>query len=62
MGALYKESKEVKTSVKIEREGDIIKLLFTSDCGKHGTDEILDSFELTAEEILEVLQMTFIKE
>jgi hypothetical protein len=57
MSLLYKP-KEVQTisvDVKIFPDGKI-ELLFHSDCGKFGTDEILDVYKLTAERLLNILQ------
>jgi len=56
MGLLYKPKDEQKTILEMSRVGDKIVLDFSSDCGKHGTIEALDSIEITAQELLKVLQ------
>jgi len=33
-----------------------IQIDFTSDCGKFGTDEMLDGYVLTPERLLQILQ------
>lgn len=53
---LYKDPDKVTISVNIERKGNKIELLFSSDCGKHGTDELLDGYSLTPARLLEILQ------
>jgi len=57
MSLLYPNRGKSKTSVAIGRqpEGEIV-LEFSADCGKFGTDEILDRYTLTAERLLEILQ------
>lgn len=47
----YKISVEVKTFA----DGKV-NLLFSCNGGKFGTDEILDEYDLTAEELLNILQ------
>jgi hypothetical protein len=55
MSLLYQAT--TKTSIEItEGAYNKVKLLFTSDCGKFGCDEILDEHELTILELLEALQ------
>lgn len=57
MSPLYKNKDEQKISVEFNWiDEDMVELLFTSDCGKHGTDELLDSYKLTAERLLSILQ------
>ena len=47
MSLLYKDSKDVTIGVCIALiEGKIV-LDFSSDCGKFGTDEMLDGYTLT---------------
>jgi hypothetical protein len=54
---LYKNEEEVKHSVDIKTYPDgKLKLLFSADCGKFGTDEPLDEYELTVKELLLILQ------
>jgi len=56
MSLLYKDSKDVTIEVCIALiEGKIV-LDFSSDCGKFGTDEMLDGYTLTPERLLEILQ------
>lgn len=58
MGLLYKNREDIITSVEIkprEDSGDVI-MVFSSDGGKFGTDEILDGYTLTPERLLKVLQ------
>lgn len=61
MSLLYKDLKDVTYKVKINKreDGDKVVMLFTADCGKFGTDEILDSFELTPFELLTILQTDY---
>jgi len=56
--SLYKKLEEQKYTVDIKHNTDTgnINMLFWSDCGKHGTHEILDEHELTTKELLDILQ------
>jgi hypothetical protein len=56
MSLLYKDKKDMTTFVEIENINGVVKLEFSSDCGKFGTDEILDEYTLTPERLLEILQ------
>lgn len=56
MSIIYKNKKDMITSVEVENNNGIIKLEFSKDCGVFGTDEILDSYNLTPERLLEILQ------
>ena len=56
MSLLYKDPKDVKTTCKIKQEDGKIQIDFTSDCGKFGTDEMLDGYVLTPERLLQILQ------
>ena len=56
MSLLYKDKKDVVYDVEITQKEGKINLLFSADCGKFGTDEILDEHELTVKQLLEVLQ------
>ena len=58
MSLLYKDPKDVITSIKILKrdDSDPIELTFYADCGKFGTDEILDIYTLTPERLLQILQ------
>ena len=56
MSFLYKNKKDITTSVDMQMKDGVLNLLFHSDCGKHGTDEILDEYDLTPLQLLEILQ------
>ena len=54
---LYKNREDVKYSVDVKTSIDgRINLLFSCDGGKFGTDEILDEYNLSVKELLEILQ------
>lgn len=54
---LYPNREDVKYSVDVKTSIDgKINLLFSCDGGKFGTDEILDEYNLSAKELLEILQ------
>jgi len=54
---LYKPKEEQTVSVEFEFvEDGKIQIYFTSDCGKFGTDEMLDGYVLTPERLLQILQ------
>ena len=56
MSLLYKDPEDVTYSVEIEQKEGRIFLDFSADCGKFGTDEPIDGFELTPLQLLEILQ------
>lgn len=58
MSLLYKEQKDIIHSVEIKhhKDSDKVHMLFYCDGGKFGTDEILDEYDLTPLELLEILQ------
>ena len=56
MSLLYKDIKDVITSVDIKEKDRKIILDFSADCGKFGTDEMLDGYTLTPKRLLEILQ------
>ena len=57
MSLLYKKREDIITSVEIRHiSGGKVVLDFSADCGKFGTDEMLDGYTLTPERLLEVLQ------
>jgi len=56
MSLLYKDKKDVEYTVEIGLSKKKINLLFTADCGKFGTEEILDEYNLTVLELLKILQ------
>jgi len=53
---LYKPKEEQTTTCEIKQEDGKIVLDFYSDCGKFGTDEMLDGYKLTPERLLQILQ------
>jgi hypothetical protein len=58
MSLLYKDRKDIVTSVEIKKQYGSNTLIFdfSADCGKFGTDEMLDGYTLTPERLLEILQ------
>ena len=56
MSLLYKDKKDMTTFVEIENVNGVVKLEFSADGGKFGTDEMLDGYTLTPERLLEILQ------
>ena len=51
------EQKEEQTlTCDIKQENNKIVIDFSSDCGKFGTDEMLDGYVLTPERLLQILQ------
>ena len=56
MSLLYKPKEEQTTTCEIKQEDGKIVLDFYSDCGKFGTDEMLDGYKLTPERLLQILQ------
>lgn len=56
MSSLYKNKEDVIVSIEVGQTVDSISLEFSSDCGKHHTDESLDGFVITNRELLEILQ------
>ena len=58
MNLLYKDRKDIiyKVEIKHHKDEGNVHLLFFSDCGKHGTDEILDEYDLTPLQLLKILQ------
>ena len=53
---MYKDKKDMTTFVDIENVNGVVKLKFTSYRGKFGTEETLDSFILSPELLLKMLQ------
>jgi len=53
---LYKEKEDVTHKVNVTQKDGKINMLFTADCGKFGTDEIIDEYNITPYELLKVLQ------
>ena len=57
MSLLYKDSKDLIYNIDVKTFPDgIVKLQFSADCGKHGTEELLDEFQFTVKELLSILQ------
>lgn len=56
MSLLYKDKKDQKLSVEIEMIDGKIQIEFSKDCGKFGTDEMIDGYLLSPEKLLEILQ------
>ena len=56
MSLLYKPKEEQTTTCKIKQEDGKIILDFYFDCGKFGTDEMIDGYKLTPERLLHILQ------
>jgi len=56
MSLLYKDKDDIQVEVCIAlKEGKVV-LDFSSDCGKFGTNEMLDGYTLTPERLLYILQ------
>jgi len=55
MSLIYKDKKDITTFTEIENTNGVVKLEFSKDCGKFGTYEIIDSYNLTPERLLEIL-------
>lgn len=53
---LYKDNPTVELTVMKCEALEVLQLHFSSDCGKHGTHETLDRFDLTPKELLDILQ------
>lgn len=56
MSLLYKPKQDRITTCEIKQEDGNIVLDFSSNCGKFGTDEMLDRYRLTPERLLQILQ------
>ena len=55
MSLLYKLKEEQTTTCEIKQEDGKIVIDFWADCGKFGTDEMLDGYKLTPERLLQIL-------
>jgi len=54
---LYKKAADVSYYVDVKtRINGNVELFFSADCGKHGTNEIIDEFEFTTKELLSILK------
>ena len=51
-----KPKEEQTLTCDIKQENNKIIIEFSSDCGKFGTDEMLDGYILTAERLMKILQ------
>jgi len=56
MSLLYKPKEEQTLTCDIKQENNKIIIDFSSNCGKFGTDEMLDGYILTAERLMQILQ------
>ena len=57
MGLLYKDPKDFVYSANFETTEDgKIKIQFSCDGGKFGTDELLDEYKFTVKELLTILR------
>jgi len=56
MSLLYKKQEDLTYKIEVTLKDSKINLLFSADCGKHGTDEVLDEYDLTPLELLNILQ------
>lgn len=56
MSLLYKPKEEQTIDCEIKKENNKLVIDFTSDCGKFGTDEMLDGYILTSQRLLQILQ------
>lgn len=57
MSLIYKDPKDIIYSVDVNTFPDgKVAIQFSCDGGKHGTDELLDEYELTVKELLSILQ------
>ena len=55
MSLLYKPKEEQTLKVEIIQLNGKIAIDFWSDCGKHGTDEMLQGYILTPERLMQIL-------
>jgi len=53
MSLLYKNNPTTKVEITVKNNK--VQLRFESDCGKHGTDETLDYYNLTPDVLLKIL-------
>jgi len=57
---LYKEKEDIVYKVEVSEIDGKVRLIFSCDGGKFGTDEILDMYELTPRELLKALQRDYL--
>ena len=54
---IYRDKKDVKTSCRVlNKRNGVLELIFSSNCGIFGTQEILDTYNLTPTRLLQILQ------
>lgn len=57
MSNLYKKPEEINYNIEVEMLGNSnLRLSFSADCGKFGTEEQLDEYFLTVKQLLYILQ------
>ncbi len=56
MSLLYKKPEDQTLTVNVFQIDGLVTIEFESDCGKHGTQEMLCSFEYAPDELLEILK------
>ena len=56
MSLLYKNPEDIEYDVEIRKTNGKVRMLFFSDCGKHGTEELMDGYSITPERLLKVMQ------
>ena len=57
---LYKDEEDMVYKVEVSEIDGKVRLIFSCDGGKFGTDEILDMYELTPRELLKALQRNYL--
>ena len=57
---LYKDEEDIVYKVEVSEIDGKVRLIFSCDGGKFGTDEILDMYELTPRELLKALQRDYL--
>ena len=57
---LYKDEEDMVYKVDVSEIDGKVRLIFSCDGGKFGTDEILDMYELTPRELLKALQRDYL--
>ena len=57
---LYKDEKDIVYKVDVSEIDGKVRMIFSCDGGKFGTDEILDMYELTPKELLKTLQRDYL--
>lgn len=58
---MYKKKDIIYNVDLIKLKNNLIKLTFSSDCGKFHTEEILDEFEIEIKDLLQILQKNDVK-